>query len=177
MAKQNSEYFAKYRLRRREMGLCRSCSEKVCERSTVYCEKCLGRLREGNRSRQHRYKTKYKGRNEYQTSSSCRYSHLKSRCKEKGIDLLISKEEFSAWFDAQPRVCHYCGISQATLNASKQTKKSLSLDRKNSKSGYEIGNICLACHRCNNCKSNFFTEAQWKEIASVYIKNRLDEWV
>lgn len=52
----------------------------------------------------------------------------------------------------------------------------LSIDRKDNKLGYQLKNISLACLRCNNIKSDFFSEEEWTYVASKFIKPRIMEY-
>lgn len=49
-----------------------------------------------------------------------------------------------------------------------------SIDRKDSSLPYTIENMCFSCWRCNRCKSNVFSAAEWREIAQKYVKPK---WV
>jgi len=91
--------------------------------------------------------------------------------------LTISKEEFINWFDSAPKVCCYCGIPEERLAGNPDKKKrKLTVDRKDSSGDYSLGNLCLACFRCNNSKSDFFTHEEWKQIAEKFVQPRLDEY-
>lgn len=101
-----------------------------------------------------------------------KYISLKYRCKINNIPI-ITKEEFIKWYNSQSKNCFYCGILEADFrqkNIMGRTGKYLTIDRLDSKKGYVIGNIVLACAICNIIKSNFFTPKEMKEIAEKYIK-------
>lgn len=148
--------------RRQKAGMCRCCDKKVGPTSIVFCEGCLKKSRKYHRS--------------LGNKTAKRFAGIKHRAKTNKIDFLLTLQEFCEWFDNTEKVCCYCGVSEEHLNKLGRKKSMLTVDRKNNTRGYEQNNICLACFRCNNMKSNFFTEAEWKEIADKYIKPRLEEY-
>lgn len=153
------------RKRRKELGLCRWCKEPVCKNSTVFCELHLEKNR---KSSSNRAKT---------NKESQKYYRIKSRAKANKIDFEIDLVEFEKWHNDQPKVCRYCQIEECVLNDHPDKKqKNLTIDRKDSEIGYQIDNLCLACFRCNNAKSNFFTFEEWSHIAESFIRPRLDEY-
>lgn len=73
--------------------------------------------------------------------------------------------------------CCYCGIPEELLVSHQDKKKRmLTIDRKDSNRGYCLDNICLACFRCNNSKSDFFTHKEWEIVANQFIKPRFGEY-
>jgi hypothetical protein len=44
----------------------------------------------------------------------------------------------------------------------------LEIDRRDPKLGYVMGNVALACRKCNLTKSNTFTPQEWVEIVNKY---------
>jgi len=105
-----------------------------------------------------------------------RFMSIKSRSKQYGLEFDLSKSSFTEWYNSQNKHCHYCGISAEELKLTGRKKNMLTIDRKNNTIGYRLDNICLACFRCNNMKSNFFTEQEWVEICDKYVKPRLDDY-
>lgn len=95
--------------------------------------------------------------------ASSKYNSLKHRCRRDKVKLM-SRKSFIKWFDAQEKICTYCGIEMKTR---------ISLDRMNPMLGYVGGNITLACVKCNIIKNNVFTVEEMKEIADKYIKPKL----
>lgn len=90
--------------------------------------------------------------------------------------------KFYAWYDEQPKQCCYCGIKEEHLKQFFDDKysddypnkrgrgKKLEIERiadqRNEKhKGYIPENMRLACHICNNAKSDFLSPAQFKPIA------------
>ena len=150
---------------RKNMGLCRNCKNKVCNRSKIFCEIHLEQnLRLSKESRK---------RNPTRT----KYLNIKNRCSSIGITFDLDYEEFAKWVESQPKKCCYCDIAEDVLNFNTDVKKrKLTVDRKNSKLGYRLDNICLSCFRCNNSKSDFFSHEEWTYIAANMIKPRLEEY-
>jgi len=105
-----------------------------------------------------------------------KYSLIKTRAKVRGVQFDMQIDEFEQWYSSQPKSCYYCGVPAQQLNELKRSKSIMSVDRKDNSTGYLIENLCLACFRCNNMKSNFFTSDEWKEIASRYIMPRINEY-
>jgi len=156
--------------KRRLAGLCKQCPNSISPRSTVLCNKCL------NKNRDRWRKMRYKQHREAYDQGKLRYSSIKTTAKQRGLLVDMSRDEFASWYNGQSKVCYYCGVSEAILKATKRKKSLMTVDRKDNASGYTMDNICLACHRCNNLKSNFFTESQWLDIANRYIVPRLGEY-
>lgn len=153
----------KQKLKKRiENGLCRTCSKPTCKESKVFCEKHL------INHRVHCQKAKVAGG---------QYSAVKSSAKSRGVLFELDRVEFEEWINNQPKECFYCGIQEMfLLENDDKKKKKLILDRKNNYIGYKIDNICLACFRCNNAKSYFFTCEEWAYISNHMIKPRLKEY-
>ena len=82
------------------------------------------------------------------------WTYLKRGKKRK-----ISKEEFSEWYNKQEKRCVYCG--QLPL------KERLQVDRKDNNNGYKIGNMVLACKRCNFIKRDWFSYKEMVKIGKV----------
>jgi hypothetical protein len=174
-------YSRELRKRRRKLGLCIRCKEPA--KSALLCEKHLQEKRD--RTNKSRAKRRKQGLCVYcggkrpcgcQSCKPAKYTSLKNRAKSRHIEFTMTKSEFEKWLSSTAKVCTYCGVSVEQLALSRCSKKSMTIDRMNNDIGYKIDNICLACHRCNNSKSNFFTFEQWKKIADEYIKPRLNEY-
>ena len=156
---------------RKHQGVCRSCDKKVGPSSVVYCEECLVHVRE-----KARIAASKRPKREPTSTIRGKYSALKSKAKSRGIVFDIENEWFSDWYTLSDKKCNYCGVEEKTLIAADRSKSCLTIDRKNNLIGYTKENICLACFRCNNMKSNFFTAEEWLEIANRYIKPRIIEY-
>lgn len=150
---------------KKENGICRDCEEKVCKDSTVFCENHLKRHR----------KYCFKASKKHYKNGGKHYQ-IQNRAKARNIEV-CNENEFNIWLENQKRSCHYCGIEEFQLSSNNDKKqKMLTIDRKNNAVGYVPNNMCLACFRCNNSKSNFFKESEWKEICEKFVKPRLHEY-
>ena len=156
---------------RKRDGLCRTCDKKSGPLSVVYCEACLMKTRKKARMAAARRPKK-----KIPFTIQRRYSTLKSKAKARGVYFNIEYTWFENWYKSIEKKCSYCGIDEASLLEKKNHKSCLTIDRRQNNCGYEPSNVCLACFRCNNMKSNFFTADEWKEIADRYIKPRIIEY-
>lgn len=103
------------------------------------------------------------------------YTNIKGRenhRKRKPFE--ITKEQFLEWYGEEPKFCHYCEISEE--NAPLMRKYfgahgiQLSIDCKDNLLGYVLGNMVLACDRCNFIKSNIFTYDEMLVIGKRFMK-------
>src|SRR3990167_6080212 len=97
------------------------------------------------------------------------YKTLKGR-KNK---LKITQADFLKWYTEQPQECFYCNITPDKLidkfsKVSGRETKRLTIDRLDSNLPYQLGNLVLACYRCNITKSDFFTPEEMKLIATMF---------
>ena len=94
-------------------------------------------------------------------------------------------EDFENWFSLETfeKGCHYCGTTNQTSyrlfvmqrngerpDATRGGKRSkrLELDRLNAFEHYDnLANIVWCCYWCNNAKSNFFSENEFRPIAKA----------
>ena len=99
--------------------------------------------------------------------------YLRGRRRE----LLCTQDEFVKWYEAQPKVCAYCGISEDKLmslpDVYNRNLTRLSVDAIDNNKDYSIDNIILACRRCNAVKSDFFTHDEMLKIGKI-IKTHWD---
>ena len=88
--------------------------------------------------------------------------------------VLISKEDFVNWYNTQEKKCAYCDIPEEDFFLLREKygsrAKRLTVDSKDNSLGYEIGNIVLACERCNFIKSNILSFDEMREIGQRFIK-------
>ncbi|MDH3362127.1 MAG: hypothetical protein OEM50_01610 [Gammaproteobacteria bacterium] len=88
----------------------------------------------------------------------------------------LTKEDFTAWYEAQDKVCVYCGCdiqqTRAILKELSVSRRSnrLQIDRMRNEEGYTLENIVLACPICNYHKGWFFTFEQFSQIAATVLK-------
>lgn len=114
------------------------------------------RLRNPDKMKAHRrrhkaYNKKYLAI--YRQTVACKYSSLKSRATKRNIHFLIPREDFIRWFKKESKICHYCG-KEITMGISGIRKNWLTIDRKNNKFPYVIGNIVISCYKCNLIKAD-----------------------
>lgn len=102
------------------------------------------------------------------------YDALKHRHGLKIKTVVISKEDFIAWYEAEPKVCAYCDIPEEyIIKAPSMYNRNitrLTIDCKDNGDRYESGNLALACLRCNFTKSNYFTFDEMRKIGQMFIK-------
>jgi len=95
--------------------------------------------------------------------------------REKPFRLKL--ESFLEWYEKQPKICHYCRISQEdlTLIQDSQLRKvgRLTIDCKINDVGYFLENIVLSCNRCNAIKGDFFTYNEMLHIGGQHV---LPKW-
>lgn len=150
-------YFAN----RKASGMCRQCDQCLSSRSKVFCDKHLEIHTKGCVARR---------------QQNC-YSYLQIQARKRGLAFSLTREEVANWTNQKDRYCHYCKQSEASLSGLVDKKaRRLTFDRKDNSKGYETGNVCLACNKCNLLKSSFFTEAEWLHIAETVIKPRIEEY-
>jgi hypothetical protein len=124
---------------------------------------------------------------ENKRQKSSRTVDRKGSLKEKTTPGFVTTdfETFSAWFNQEQfdRGCHYCHTTNERsnelflqqrngerLDATRGGKRGrrLELDRKNPNQPYDnLENLVWCCYWCNNAKSNFFTEEEFKPIAEA----------
>jgi len=94
----------------------------------------------------------------------------------KGLSKLCQFQDFKKWYHENHGKCFYCGLTEIDskilfYNYPKSTRggkrgKSLELDRKNPILNYHdsLDNFCFSCYWCNNSKTNYFTDEEFKLI-------------
>lgn len=117
------------------------------------------------------------------------YNAKKQRKDKKGNIVegfdAVTFEQFAAWFDIKvfEKGCYYCGTTNERSfelyqlqrnkirpDATRGGKRGrrLEIDRKAPFQPYDnLNNIVWCCYWCNNAKSNFFTEEEFKPIAKA----------
>lgn len=117
----------------------------------------------------------------FRESPSGIYTNIKGRStyyKAKGSKFYkpinISREEFIVWYTTQERKCVYCDLPEKYLYLMKEDFNGrvsrLEVDCMDNNRGYEIGNMVLACHRCNFIKLNFLTFEEMRFIGQKFLK-------
>jgi hypothetical protein len=87
-------------------------------------------------------------------------------------------EELYDWYEKQEKKCCYCGITEPEisrlidsghLHFKQKRGRHLEFERKNPDAGYDdFDNLALACHWCNNAKTDTFTADEFKTVGRVF---------
>jgi hypothetical protein len=98
---------------------------------------------------------------------------------KKGLSKLCGFDMFQQWYLINHKNCHYCGLSKEetiilfnkypeSTRGGRRGKK-LELDKKIPKLEYweSLENLCFSCYWCNNAKTNYFTEDEFKSIGKL----------
>ena len=88
-------------------------------------------------------------------------------------DWLRVPANFYQWYLEQPRKCSYCGVSEEQVreyfkkNPSRGGRRgqNLEIERIVPKDPYSPENCIMACYVCNNAKSDFMSNEDFKPIA------------
>uniref|UniRef100_A0A6M3X463 HNH endonuclease n=1 Tax=viral metagenome TaxID=1070528 RepID=A0A6M3X463_9ZZZZ len=107
------------------------------------------------------------------------YSRIKARVGYyHNKPLKITRKEFIKWHNVEPKFCAYCGIPEDKLEllGSYYQDKSerLCIDCKDNELGYVLGNLTLACFRCNALKADIFSYDEMMEIGNKYLRPKMD---
>lgn len=103
---------------------------------------------------------------DYAKTPTERYRQIKRRAKLRNVGIVITKSEFIDWFNAQKDVCYYC--KRPLTGYENGSLRGLTVDRKDNTRLYEVGNLVLACMRCNVMKGSWLTEEQMIDAAQRY---------
>lgn len=95
-----------------------------------------------------------------------RYAYGKLLERKDRYEISISREDFMNWFQQAPQVCCYCG---RPVKSERMGLTCRSIDRKDNKKGYSLGNLVIACVRCNIVKGSWLSHEQMLEIAKKYL--------
>lgn len=142
---------------------------------TFYCSDCQRAMgRQYRASNPERVRAWYRNYiNNYRHTPAGRLQKLRSRAKQDGIEVNLNKGEFIDWFNSQPSTCYYCG--RQFSNGNRHDLRIITIDRTDNDKPYMMGNIVLACSRCNFVKGSWFTEQQMLEIANKYFKKQVPQ--
>lgn len=110
-----------------------------------------------NAAKQKRYIYGYRGT----------YRRLKASAAQFHRVLELTFEEFIAWRNSQPTICHYC---EKLLLPHGNHPDSLTVDRKNNELGYVLGNIVLCCQSCNSSKGKKEVNSWRKPLVEPELK-------
>lgn len=131
--------------------------------------------------------------NDYASSRS-KWNQLRCGARSRGLTFALTAEEYAAWWKKTPDACHYCGLTTALFhelraliltlpslkhfsgmfgNVAYRKAQHLTIDRRNSRDGYYVGNLAKACWICNCIKGAYLTEAQMKWLSPQIINEIL----
>ena len=106
--------------------------------------------------------------------------HIKDGARQRNLSHPHSANEYRDWFKSiKNKVCTYCGCDNEQVNKFLKKKKinkkfnRLSVDRIDSKIGYKLNNIVIACYVCNLSKSSIINHSDFKVIAKKYIRPKI----
>jgi hypothetical protein len=173
--KKASEYHKNSRLSHGLMSNCKTC---VAEKDKDYRSKNKKKVAKRNKIwNVKNKKTRKVKKSNY--SKTAKGIFLKLSERENLVN--ISLEDFELWINDQEEKCYYCDCdlaqSRMILQHFGHKRKSLRLqiDRMDNALGYQIGNLCLACHTCNVHKKDFFSGVEFREIAQRYLVPKFSE--
>ena len=96
-------------------------------------------------------------------------------------ELLVSKEDFVEWYNAQPKYCVYCDIPEEKTTIWKKLfnhrSTKLSVDRKDSFGNYVFDNMALCCYLCNTIKNNVLSFDEMRYVGQVFLKPKWQNFV
>jgi len=123
---------------------------------------------ENNTEKYNKYRREYRYNNPVGIYSTIKDGLTNKKRPRKEL-LKISKEDFVSWYLAQEKICFYCKRTFEETQVDSLNKKThrLTIDRVDNTKGYEIGNIVLACLRCNAIKNDYFTKDEMLEIGKI----------
>lgn len=93
-----------------------------------------------------------------------RFTNVKRMAHKRGLDFLLTKEEFQTLVE---KPCHYCGD---VFNARALT--CAGLDRIDNTKGYEPSNVLPCCTACNRLRGEHFSVEEAKIAVSAIIAYR-----
>lgn len=105
------------------------------------------------------------------------YTNLLRSAKKRGLDI-CQRQSFVVWHNSIKKTCAYCDIPVELVNKfdpllpGGRPNQRLTVDRIDPKVGYVMGNMTLACFRCNATKSDFFNSSEMRILAQQFIKPR-----
>jgi hypothetical protein len=113
----------------------------------------------------------------YASSAAGIHIKLVSRSARGGAQVRLSRKQFMEWYDSRVKTCEYCGITPELFSIVEpqfRESRRLTIDRKDNLKPYEVGNLVLACARCNYVKGAFFSYEEMLTIGRV-ISNKWKE--
>lgn len=103
-----------------------------------------------------------------------RQTYLNRHNDSRSKPFEISKKDFVEWYINESKKCCYCDLPEEYLElvAEKYGSrwKRLTIDCKNNELGYVVGNLVLACDKCNITKNNMLTFDEMMYVGQNFIK-------
>lgn len=90
------------------------------------------------------------------TTVSARYSKLKSSAKNRGLEVTLTKPEYSS---ARVGVCYYCSGAI--------TPTAIGLDRLDNTRGYHLDNVVACCGPCNQVRGHNLSVMEMQAVAKL----------
>ena len=142
--------------------------------------RCLVCLRKLNKAYREKNRDKLRASHrKYDRSPKGIYKKLQHSVR--GRKVTLTQEEFIVWYNHQPKKCCYCGLKEEELqlvsDAYNNKTHRLTVDRIDSSRDYEMGNLALACLRCNHIKGDLFSQSEMEEIGQRYISTKWREQI
>ena len=167
----------------------------------IYCKKCVLDFqvdyRNSNiesintRNKEYRSKRKLadkdysnKANQIWRATAKGAYATLSNRHKQKSrrgsANFNISYVDFEDWYVNANKQCSYCDIDihqyksiAGSLKGIAKITKVLTIDRIDSNTPYQKGNLTFACYVCNMSKGYVFEASEFRLISQKYIKPKL----
>lgn len=133
-----------------------------------YYQKNIHKIRKQHLEYQKRNRQKLnKWAREYRRTPEGFYKHVEKMAKRRKIEFSLTKRWFVNWLKNQKNECLYC---RRVLEGKRNVGSSASIDRIDSRKGYEKTNIVLSCELCNRVKNKYFTKEEMMELGEVIKK-------
>lgn len=101
---------------------------------------------------------------EYRQTDETRFICAKSKAKSRGIEWLLTIEEYKTLCNKE---CFYC-----SNQIGKQVTSSSGLDRIKNDLGYQIDNVVACCEACNRIRNEVLSSEEMKQVAQFIIELR-----
>ena len=126
------------------------------------------KYRENNLEKYNKYRREYRYENPVGIYSVIK-DGLNNKKRPRKELLNITKDDFVNWYTDQKKECFYCKrtLEETRVDEYNQKANRLTIDRVDNNKGYELGNIVLACLRCNSIKSNYFSKEEMLKIGEI----------
>jgi len=146
-----------------------------------YCRDCqnttVKQWQQDNRDRYHRRHKQYDRHRRIHQTAGHIYTRVRHSAKKRKIDY-CDRTEFITWWNETSDVCEYCGIEVTELRQLwpeiKGAMYRLSVERKDNRQGYVMGNMVKACFVCNLMRNGFLSHAEAKQFLGPMVRAVID---